>query len=95
MKKSICLIASALGLLSCEVATIDMAPSPEMASFYQESLTLKSVAPDSVQRFADKVDAYTHSNPSAKENPMYQQIMDNIGYVVTIKVIPAGWDYTE
>ena len=92
MRKLISLFALAVVLLSCEVSTIDVASSPEMVSFYQESLTLKSVAPDSVQRFADKVNAYASNNPAAKEDPLYQEIQDNIGYIISFNIVVPGWD---
>ena len=92
MKKLVTLVASALIVLSCEVSTVDVTPKSDMVSFYNESLTLKSVAPDSVQRFADKVNNYTAANPSAKEDPLYQEIMDNIGYVVSVSITVPGWD---
>ena len=92
MKKLVALFASALIMLSCEQSSVCVAPEPTMESYYKESLTLKSVEPDSVQRFAVKVNSYTAAHPAAKADPLYQEIMNNISSVLSVGITVPGWD---
>ena len=48
--------------------------------------------PRQFQRFADKVNAYASNNPAAKEDPLYQEIQDNIGYIISFNIVVPGWD---
>lgn len=96
MKKLVILFASAIIMLSCEQSSIEVAPKPQMESFYEESLELKSVTPDSVGRFVAKVNSYTRTNPAAKQDPLYPEIVENVGSyldnLVFFTVSVAGWE---
>ncbi len=79
-------------MMGCVQSAIDEVPTSELVSYYQESLTLKSVAPDSVDRFANKVEKYVKVHPAAKEDPMYEDIMKNINCIVRFNIVVAGFD---
>ena len=64
-------------LSSCSKDAIG-APVQDMEYFYGESLGLKSVAGDSIQRFATKVETYVYKYPEERKNPYYPEIVDNI-----------------
>lgn len=78
MKKLVIMLTTACALLSCEITTNDVAANKEIIALYQESLTLNNVAPDSVARFATKVNNYMQANPNAKNDEHYSDIMTNI-----------------
>ena len=86
--------ASALSACSKEVLG---APIEDMEYFYGESLGLKSVAGDSIQRFATKVETYVYKNPEERKNPYYPEIVDNIkdaaqaGNIVITITIETEW----
>ncbi|WP_155993352.1 hypothetical protein [Prevotella sp. P6B1] len=52
--------------------------SVDMQYFYAESSALHTVAADSIQRFAVKVETYAQQNPQAKADPLWPEIIDNI-----------------
>jgi hypothetical protein len=87
--------ASALSACSKEVLG---APIEDMEYFYGESLGLKSVAGDSIQRFATKVETYVYKNPEERKNPYYPEIVDNIkdaaqaGNIVITITIETEWE---
>lgn len=64
-------------LSSCSKDAIG-APVQDMEYFYGESLGLKSVAGDSILRFATKVETYVYKYPEERKNPYYPEIVDNI-----------------
>jgi len=51
---------------------------PEMKEFYEESLYLDQVSPDSVENYIIKVKGFTITKPNAKYDPLYTDIKDNI-----------------
>lgn len=67
--------ASALSACSKEVLG---APVQDMEYFYNESRGLTKVSPDSIQRFATKVENYVTYYPETKSDPYYPEIVDNI-----------------
>ncbi len=92
MRKLFYLIIPTLMMMGCVQSAIDEVTAPELVSLYQESLTLKSVAPDSVNRFASKVKGYVQLHPAAKEDPMYEDIMENINCIVRFNIVVAGFE---
>ena len=78
MKKLVIIFAAACIMLSCEVTATDVAANAEVIALYKESLTLNTVAPDSVARFATKVNNYIQANPNAKYDEHYNDIVSNI-----------------
>ncbi len=62
---------------SCDKEMLDFPPG-DMESFYIESCGLTKVASDSVQRFATKIDHYVYCYPESKDDPYYEDIVDNI-----------------
>ena len=91
--------ASALSACSKEVLG---APIEDMEYFYGESLGLKSVAGDSIQRFATKVDYYVYCYPETKDDPYYEDIISNIeeasklgGFSIVIYFDPTWEGETE
>lgn len=51
---------------------------PEMEEFYNESLHLDQMSPDSVDNYIIKVKGFTISKPNAKYDPLYSDIKENI-----------------
>ena len=51
---------------------------PEMQAYYAESCNLGVAATDSVQHFAQKVDAFVTQHTDAKQDPLYPRIQENI-----------------
>ncbi len=51
---------------------------PEMKEFYDESLYLDQMSPDSVESYIVKVKGFTITRPNAKYDPLYSDIKDNI-----------------
>ena len=49
-----------------------------MQAFYNESMRLSSISPDSVSRFVVDYRGYTMLNPSAQLDPLYSEIESNI-----------------
>ncbi len=86
MKRLVILLAAACIMMSCEMTSTDVAPHPDMTEFYQESLQLNTVTPDSVMRFANKVNAFVNANPSAKDDTHYADIINNISMTLHIHV---------
>lgn len=84
-------------LSSCSKDAIG-APVQDMEYFYGESLGLKSVAGDSIQRFATKVETYVYKYPKERKNPYYPEIVDNIksaaqaGNIVITITINTEWE---
>ena len=80
MKKGVIVLAmcTVMGFIlpSCEKEGYDI--SPQMESFYMESIKLPSATLDSVQSFSSKVDGFTRSCPEALEHKRYPQIKENI-----------------
>ena len=64
-------------LSSCSKDAIG-APIEDMEYFYNESRGLTKVSPDSIQRFATKVENYVTYYPETKSDPYYPEIVDNI-----------------
>lgn len=64
-------------LSSCSKDAIG-APVQDMEYFYNESRGLTKVSPDSIQRFATKVENYVTYYPEKKSDPYYPEIVDNI-----------------
>lgn len=54
------------------------APIEDMEYFYNESRGLTKVSPDSILRFATKVENYVTYYPETKSDPYYPEIVDNI-----------------
>ena len=88
------LIISACLVISCEQVTEDQVSTPQMVKFYQESMALGTVAADSVQRFATKVDGYVTVTPSAVSDPLYPDIMQNIR-TASISITVPGFEDVE
>ena len=82
-------------MMSCDNTLIEQVSAPAMVSFYQESLTLNTVAPDSVQRFSDKWIGYIQAHPVSKQDPLYPEIVENLGHTVRLNIIVPGWDDVE
>lgn len=83
----------ALVFAGCEKT---LEPDPNMQVFYEESLGLFGVTPDSVQNFFYKYDKYTHYNPESRTHPLYHKIYNNI-YQAAIFLhfeLRDGWDGT-
>jgi hypothetical protein len=80
MKKSPIIILIVLTvcwmLPSCEKEVFDV--SPQMESFYAESVQLPTVSLDSVKSFSSKVDGFTKAYPLALEHEKYPLIRQNI-----------------
>lgn len=80
MKKGVIVLAmcTVMGFIlpSCEKEGYDI--SPQMESFYMESVQLPTVSLDSIMKFSTKVDSYVADNPLAKEHRRYPQILQNI-----------------
>ena len=49
-----------------------------MEYLHAESSALGSVSPDSIQRFATKVEAYAQNHPQAQADPLWPEIIENI-----------------
>ena len=47
----------------------------EMERLYAESTTLPTVAADSIQRFAYKLETYAQKNPQAQADPLWPEII--------------------
>lgn len=88
------LIISACLVISCEQEVENQVSTPKMVAFYQESLSLETVAADSVQRFATKVDGYVTATPSAVSDPLYPDIMQNIR-TASISITVPGFEDVE
>ena len=52
--------------------------NPQMQAFYNESMRLSSISPDSVSRFVVDYRGYTMLNPSSQLDPLYSEIESNI-----------------
>ncbi len=50
----------------------------EMEQLHAESSALHTVAADSIQRFAAKVETYAQNHPQAQADPLWPEIIDNI-----------------
>ena len=50
----------------------------EMELLHAESSALGSVSPDSIQRFATKVETYASQNPAFQADPLWSEIIENI-----------------
>ena len=50
----------------------------EMELLHAESSALGSVSPDSIQRFATKVETYASQNPASQADPLWPEIIENI-----------------
>ena len=70
----------------------------EMELLHAESSALGSVSPDSIQRFATKVETYASQNPASQADPLWPEIIENIKsaargasihFVITIN---TAWD---
>ncbi len=88
------LIISACLVMSCEQEAENQVSTPQMVEFYQESLSLGTVAADSVQRFATKVQGYVTATPSAVSDPLYPDIMQNIR-TASISITVPGFEDVE
>ena len=64
-----------LTFTSCEK---DIPRYMEMRKYHQESTTLAETSLDSISRFSQKVDGFVCLHPSAKEDPLYPEIEENI-----------------
>ena len=87
----LCLALLPLSFASCEKEVVRY---EEMAQYHQESLSLPSVATDSVSRFSQKVTAFVAQHPAAAEDPLYPEIQQNIRQAllrITI-TIDDEWD---
>ena len=49
-----------------------------MELLHAESSALGSVSPDSIQRFATKVETYASQNPASQADPLWTEIIENI-----------------
>ena len=77
----------------------------EMREYYQESTALAQTSLDSIRRFSHKVDGFVEVHPSAKEDPLYPEIEENIRKArITIQIqiddtwgddIHIGFDFGE
>jgi hypothetical protein len=69
-----------------------------MEYFYNESRGLTKVSPDSIQRFATKVENYASHNPTVQSDPLWTEIIENIqsaahGANITFHItINTAWD---
>ena len=92
----------ALAVSSCEKEILHYA---EMREYYQESTALAQTSLDSIRRFSHKVDGFVEVHPSAKEDPLYPEIEENIRKArITIQIqiddtwgddIHIGFDFGE
>ena len=64
-----------LAFIACEKEIPHYA---EMQAYYQESVNLAQTSLDSISRFSNKVDGFVEVHPSAKEDPLYPEIKENI-----------------
>ena len=70
----------------------------EMELLHAESSALGSVSPDSIQRFATKVENYASQNPASQADPLWPEIIENIksaahGANITFHItINTAWD---
>ena len=83
------ILLAGLTFISCEKAILRYA---EMQQYHQESLTLAKTSLDSIGRFSQKVDAFVCLHPSAKEDPFYPEIEENISQArLTIHIDDKDW----
>ncbi len=94
--KNIVIFTCFLGLFSCSGDSLQ--PSTKMEYLYAESNSLCHVSPDSIQRFATKVQLYLNNNPALQADPLLSKILENIhraayGANINIRIsIDTEWD---
>lgn len=79
-------------LLSCDGDSSSV--SSALDAMYLESKGLEKVSVDSIQRFSKKLNAYVTHNPSAKNDPLYPEIKQNLNlHAVHISITAnTEWD---
>ncbi len=84
------------GFIGCNQ---DSFQSPrEVEYLYAESSALSKVTPDSIQRFATKVEIYANNNPAIQSDPLWREIIENIqsaalGANLTIRItLDTEWE---
>ena len=79
--------------LACSKET-SVSHYPEMQAYYAESCNLGVAATDSVQRFAQKVNAFVTLHTDATDDPLYDRICDNIqsAWIRISITINEDWD---
>ena len=80
--KKFCLSLAALMLICLAFygwdSTSHKSSIPQMRAYYQESIGLGAVSPDSADRFIVNFMGYTMLNPHARFDPLYSEIEANI-----------------
>ena len=68
--------------------------SSALDAMYLESKGLEKVSVDSILRFSNKLNTYVTQNPSAKSDPLYPEIKQNLKlHAVHISItVNAEWD---
>ncbi len=77
--KAICVLLFGIMLLvgvGCSENSLQS--TTEMEYLHAESSALGSVSPDSIQRFATKVETYASQNPASQADPLWPEIIENI-----------------
>ena len=77
--RAICVLLFGIMLLVGAGCSQDSLQSTsEMELLHAESSALGSVSPDSIQRFATKVETYASQNPASQADPLWPEIIENI-----------------
>jgi len=72
----LCLIIPTLFFASCE--SYEDPQNEVLKGYFEESKGLFQASNDSIRCFSEKVDAFTKCTPSAKNDPLYTKIQENI-----------------
>ena len=92
------LLLGAVLLVSISCSQDALQSSTEMDLLHAESSALGSVSPDSIQRFATKVENYASQNPASQADPLWPEIIENIHSAATgasihfVITINTEWD---
>ena len=65
-------------LLGAGCSQDSLQSTTEMEQLHAESSALGSVSPDSIQRFAAKIETYASQNPASQADPLWPEIIENI-----------------
>lgn len=83
----LCLCAFSLFFISCE--HLEDPSHSILEDYFYESQGLKQVSNDSIRCFSEKVKTFANCTPSAKNDPLYTRIQENIRMAtlrITIKI---------
>ena len=83
----LCLIIPTLFFASCE--SYEDPQNEVLKGYFEESKGLFQASTDSISRFSEKVKTFANCTPSAKNDPLYTRIQENIRMAtlrITIKI---------